>query len=297
VPFRPAGVTTNQHACNIAGYLASNVIKASLQSALDSYSGSKTIVQAFATIVGLIPAIGVVIDVLAGGVYVLYQALTSGTVSNYTDALADTKLWSDMTCAIYKAIAAEGHVTDGNYGAVLANVRAVTYIHPAVVAAIGDYVQALGARGTEQAQLAGALSTADCTSCGGWCHRWATGAGPLGASWYPYAAGWATFDGTVWHSVPLNGVTGWMYLQLDLHPADIIRSVDITTANVADVVDFMRFRDVSNNTLLSVGSGQWVGSITGASHLLISAQSPVAWTLSAAKITGDGADPFGGSNC
>jgi len=104
-------------------------------------------------------------------VYVLYQALTSGTVGNYTDALADTALWSDMTCAIYNAIAADGHVTDANYGTVLANVRAVTYVHPDVVAAIGDYVQALGARGMEQAQLVGALNAADCSGCNVWCHR------------------------------------------------------------------------------------------------------------------------------
>jgi len=126
--------------------------------------------------------------VIAGGVYVLYQALTGGTVSNYTDALSDTKLWSDMTCAIYAAIRADGHVTDGNYGAVLANVRAVTYAHPDVVSAIGDFVAAIGASGMEHAQQVGALNAADCSGCpaSGWCYVYA-GATINVPAWQPDA--------------------------------------------------------------------------------------------------------------
>ena len=311
VPYRPAGVTVNQGGCNIAGYLASDVIKASLQSALDSYSSSKTIVQAFATIVGLIPAIGVVIDVIAGGVYVLYQALTGGTVSNYTDALSDTKLWSDMTCAIYDAIRADGHVTDGNYGAVLANVRAVTYAHPDVVSAIGDFVAAIGASGMEHAQQVGALNAADCSGCAasGWCFRW-VGANINNPIWTPdpnigEGALEVTFGGGLAQSISVGGGQRLSLYKLWNSPAFLSTVRVVGTRGAAWDQGGYNGGSVQSGVGFALPNGQGAYDTTITINREASYIEVLSWTgasdapntISLVELRGTGAGPFGASNC
>src|ERR1035437_4694984 len=84
----PAGIgTTGQRACNIAGYLA-----------IDAINANKTVLG-FTALLWLIPGA----DIVAGigtALSQFYIALESGTLSDYTDALADPSLFSRLTCAI-----------------------------------------------------------------------------------------------------------------------------------------------------------------------------------------------------
>ena len=161
-----AGIGTSQRACNIAGYLANALIKTSIQKAIDAINGNQTLLGYGVLIIGAIPGAGMVIAGIADALYGMYESISSGALGDYTDALADETLWSEITCAIFNATAADGQVTDTNFPNIQANVAAITYAHGDVMATIEAYLAALGATGLEQLQATGALAAYDCSACG-----------------------------------------------------------------------------------------------------------------------------------
>ena len=160
------GVDTAQRSCNIAGYLANAVIKASIQKAIDSIQQNQTVLGYGVLIIGAIPGAGAIINLIAAGLDGLYSAIEGGTLTDYQDALEDSTLWSQMTCAIYNATSADGQVTDTNFPTIQANVAALSYAHAEVITTISDYLSAIGATGLQQLQGTGALAVYDCSSCG-----------------------------------------------------------------------------------------------------------------------------------
>src|ERR1035437_10567443 len=97
--FPPAAIgTTGQRACNIAGYLAVDVLKQSMQQAVDAINANKTVLG-FTALLWLIPGAEFVAGI-GTALSQFYIALESGTLSDYTDALADPSLFSRITCAI-----------------------------------------------------------------------------------------------------------------------------------------------------------------------------------------------------
>ena len=160
----PQGVTSGQNACNIAGYLTDLVIKGAINQAQTSAAADATLIDAGTLIIDAIPGVDLFgLAVTAAGQ--LYLAVQAGTLSDYTDAVADATLWSDIQCAIYNAISSDGQVTDGNFAAVVAAVRAVPYTHSGVITAIADYLEHMGAAAAESAQLLGGLYVGDCSAC------------------------------------------------------------------------------------------------------------------------------------
>jgi hypothetical protein len=162
--FGTAG--TAQRACNISGYLSNVLIKDSIQQAIDAINENKTLLGYGRAIVFAIPGAGVVINIIAQGLYALYGAIESGTLTDYADAVADPTLWSKITCAIYNATAADGQVTDTNFPAIVTNVAAVSYVHAGVITTIVEYVNNLGATGLENLQGTGAFAAYNCANCG-----------------------------------------------------------------------------------------------------------------------------------
>lgn len=157
--------TTGQRACNIAGYLAIDVIKQSMQQAVDAIGANRGVLG-FTALLWLIPgaeAVATIGTVLTQ----FYNALSGGTLGDYTDALADPSLFSRLTCAIYSAIEADGQVTEANYPTVLTNIAGVSYTHGDVISTIHDYVANLGYPGLAAIQGTGALADYDCTNCSG----------------------------------------------------------------------------------------------------------------------------------
>lgn len=171
VPPNPNGTTQPQHACNMAGYLASELLekaivhaitKAQTQAELANFAHDMIVEYAIQW-----PFVVDIINALNG----LFQEYIIGSISNFTDASTDPQLWSEVTCAIYRAIHADGQVTVGNYPAIVTNVCAVPYVHADVVSAICSYITAIGASNMIQAQALGALDVVDCTNCGNWCRE------------------------------------------------------------------------------------------------------------------------------
>lgn len=159
------GHTTAETACNVAGYLANAVIRESIQKAIDAINENLTVLGWGQLIIGLIPGAGLIINTLIKALNDLYQAMVSGTLSHYQDAINDPTLFGRIACAIYGCISSDGGVTQGNFSCVVTAVGAVSYTHSDVITAIVDYLNNLGADGLAAMQSSGALADYDCSGC------------------------------------------------------------------------------------------------------------------------------------
>src|SRR6185312_8473506 len=138
----PTGGTTGQRACNIAGYLAVDVLKQSMQQAVDAINANRGVLG-FTALLWLIPGAEAVATI-GTALTQFYNALSGGTLGDYTDALNDPSLFSRLACAIYSAIEPDGQVTEANFPTILSNIAGVSYTHSDVISTVHDYVAALG---------------------------------------------------------------------------------------------------------------------------------------------------------
>jgi hypothetical protein len=257
-PTPITGVSTDQQSCNIAGYLANAVIKASLQKAIDAISADQTVLGYGALIIDAIPGAGYIMATIANGLYGLFNAINGGTQSDYTDALADATLWSNMTCAIYSAIVADGGVTSDNFAAIQTNIAAISYAHGDVMTAIEQYVSALGAAGLQQLQGTGALAVYDCSSCG-------TGVSTGPASLPPRQAA-----GTVSITIPAGSATAGSLVTF----TEAFSAAPVVTLGV-DNPDLLA-------SVASVAAGSFLATITAAVDVLVATTATVTWTATQA---------------
>jgi hypothetical protein len=159
------GQTTAQLACNVAGYLAIDVIRAAIQQAVDAINFSKSVLQFGVGFIGFIPGAQIVAGMMFG-LYTIYNQIEAGTLSDYQIALNDSALFASITCNIYSAIEADGEITPANCGTVIANIAANPYTPSDVISTITDFLSNLGCDGMAALQAPGALADYDCTGCG-----------------------------------------------------------------------------------------------------------------------------------
>jgi hypothetical protein len=172
IPSDPQGVGTDQQACDISAYVATQVLEASVQHAVDQITAVSSLGTFYDGLVGLIPTFNDVTAVAVPAATNLWNDMLAGTLSHFTDALADGSLWSSIQCAIYNAIKAAGYFTAGNTATAIAAVSAVgfadTDVHDAVVAYLTD----LGFNALAAIQIQGSTWHGDCSLCTGWCYEW-----------------------------------------------------------------------------------------------------------------------------
>lgn len=154
-------------ACNIAGYLAIGIIKSSMQKAIDAIQASQTVLGYGMIILSAIPGGAGIFAFLIKALDGLYNAMVSGTLTHYQDAVSDATLFPKVACAIYTAISAQGMVTDANFPTLVSNVAAVSYTHADVITAIVNYLNDTGASGVQSIQAPGVMASYDCSGCGG----------------------------------------------------------------------------------------------------------------------------------
>jgi hypothetical protein len=143
--------------------------KAGVQTVVDGINNGQNHLDVATAIMALIPIEDILASSILGAGAILYHVINSGTLSDYSGALDNDALWSDVQCAIYKAIRGDGQVTAANYGGVLTNLAAITSSSSGVVTTIHDYFANIGANGAMQAQQVGSLYAGDCSSCSDWC--------------------------------------------------------------------------------------------------------------------------------
>lgn len=165
-PPNPQGASTSQEACNIATWLAQDIIQGALVSAIDSFDASISAGAAAAAVIALIPVFGpeiaLTIEAAVGITYLIY---TTGSIGDYRTASTDPTLAKDLQCAIYTEIIADGAVTADNYSAVAAAIHGIGYTPSDVQDAIDNFISSLGMNGLLAAQQLGGLTTGDCAGC------------------------------------------------------------------------------------------------------------------------------------
>ena len=311
-PGNPQDVSTAQQACNIAAYLAADVLQASMAQMVTNYNDAKNMVDSVVALFELIPGVDAIFGLFVGAGAILYNFYTAATIADFTDASTDPTLLAELKCAIYGAILADGQVDSSNFADVVTAIGAVSYAHAEVITALVDYVDGLGVTGLEQLQLLGSTYAGDCSTCSSppaWCYNF---------DFTQSDGGWVTDSGFgTW--VPMVGWTGQM--GAGFASLAIIRTftgVAITEISVtwtASNASGGAGRDVS---LVIVGGGTDVfGLGTGASYpapttenffptntydeieVRVESTNPAApgTTIPAIQIHGTGTNPFGASHC
>lgn len=300
VPPNPRMDPVNQHACNIAGFLAQDVLQQAVHTVQSGIADTKNQADMGISLINLVPGVGQVAAGFWNFLNTLFDGGNGPNKDHWDAAASDPVLLSRLTCAIYGAILDPGYVTVGNFESVGTAIGAVPYTYPDVIASIQTAWIELGLSNVQAAQTSGALADHDCTSCAAytWCYEWAAGKAPLGTDWQPNTPGSATFDGTKWNSVVDGGTPGKLYIRLSgLNTAAHYTTVHVDESGVTTSTDFLRFFAPDGSLVLSVDTGDWTGDVTGAASIVISANNSAPWSISGVTIHGPGTNPFGASNC
>lgn len=316
-PPNPQAATAARQACNIASYLASAFIKEAIQQAVTSINANETMLDFGTAALALIPGADIPFGLILGGLALTYTAINSGTLSDYSAALADSVLWSDLTCAIYNAIETVGYVDATNYAAMLTAIAGVSYVHAAVITTIHDFVSGIGLDGVKQIQKVGALNVANCYSCAvpTWCRTWDFTAGAYNTDWnyetgpagtYTAGVGYqsVTTNGydILWLASVRNGMSGVTKVRIQ---GSATASAS-TAANRAINDGFSQGGSPSAIGHFTLGTGaidETVNLTAGADHLGIvfdSQDTPATHlnTITTLTVWGTGACPFaGGTAC
>lgn len=223
-PGNPLGISAAQMACNIANWLAVEVLQGSMSSIATSLAASATLLETADSIFKLIASftgVGGLFFTVAG---ILIPAATAIGESALNSAATDATLREDLTCAIYTAISAAGKVTSGNVDAILTNINAISYGTPGIVGLLHDYVSNLGYNGLNAIQSEGALYGGSC---------------PCGPTPIPGGTGCAIFNGTddymttgfPFYPVPTAGqvtYTAWIYVTKPSGSGIVAAQFDLT---------------------------------------------------------------------
>jgi hypothetical protein len=311
-PPTPQGGTISEQACNIASYLAAEVLQVAMAQNVSSYNSALTLIDAVTALFDLVPGVDVVFGLAVTAGAVLYNYYTSASIGEFTTASTDATLLADMRCAIYEAIRADGYVTAANFGTLVANIGAISYVDADVITALVAFLNALGAVGLEAIQLNGSLYVGDCSTCADpprWCYHWdfTTDVGP-----------WGIFTGEDGVYVPGVGFqstvdTGAAAASIRIVPPD--PTIDTVT------VEFSRPSvDASSLSFAYpvVGGGGTPSIIDGAAFPLGTVQtvsvapgtydylwirifqndgSALPITITGVSLAGVGANPYGTTNC
>jgi hypothetical protein len=198
----PQGATTDQLACDIAGWYAAEIIQGAIRAA-DVQFGIANIEWQIATAVSsYLAQYGFVLtNGFVQAVHYIYEELNSGHLAHMQLAETDPNLHNLLTCAIYNAIKTDGKITAGNVSAVISNCCSISWVYPDVISTICNFLTNMGATGLTALQPIGALAVEDCSACQStWCVGY-TGS-VLSYYWSPQCgAGCGTFSASAWRSV------------------------------------------------------------------------------------------------
>jgi hypothetical protein len=183
VPPNPQGNPVDQQACNLAGFLASEVIQKAVQIAINDFNNNLKEAQFALDLMAGLSSVFPITFAVGQAAYDFYQWYTQVSIGQFTTAEADPVLWSDVTCAIYTAIKLDGYITASNLPTVISNICGIAYTPSVVIQAICSLVTSLGLGNLQAIQVFGAVEDVNCAHCvGGWCREWDFTAGTGGFS-------------------------------------------------------------------------------------------------------------------
>lgn len=171
-PPNPNGVANHDMACNLAGYIASEILHKVVSESIAAFNASVKEADAATTIMGTFSFAFPITALFVTGFDAFYKFFSAGTIADFQAADGDPSLWSALTCAIYDAITNDGFVTGANLSTVVSNICGLTYAHPDVVAALCAFAGGLGLANWQAMQVVGAINQVDCSGCGLHCFAW-----------------------------------------------------------------------------------------------------------------------------
>jgi hypothetical protein len=173
VPTLPDPGHPDQGACNLAGYLAADIIHAVVSQAVIKAAASTSQIDFVNAMLQLLSGRYPVLTAIGRALSTLYGEYVVANLADFTSADGDGALWSAVTCCIFDSIRTVGYVDGTNFAAIEACIRAIGYIHPVVITALGDFWHQLGLGNVQAAQVVGAFDVVDCTGCNlTWCYSW-----------------------------------------------------------------------------------------------------------------------------
>jgi hypothetical protein len=311
IPSPPTPQPPTVLGCNIAGYLAEEIIQLVCTKAVNGYNTSLTQLQ-FAqdildTIAYAFPLTAIALTVF----HDFYAYVTGATISDFTYASTDPVLWGDVACAIYSAIVGTGYITTGNLGNVISNICGIAYIHADVVTALCSFITNIGIENLRAMQNVAVLDNVDCSGCGTWCYTWDFSASDGGWT-NVYTGLYGTHTGGQWQATTSGGgnaliihktFTAATITQIEIWYGTLTvdttspREIQLGHAGPAVFTGFLG--TAANPPITNRAFG--VGSIVG-DELVINLESGpagnVSWgTVQRVTIRGVGTSPFGASNC
>jgi hypothetical protein len=310
-PANPGGRTTDQMACSIASYLTDQIITVAIQQAVDNFNNNRNLLQLGVDLALIIPEFQLV-GLFATAVSEFYGFYSSITISYFETALTDPTLFSDIRCAVYNAIAADGHLTLANFTTVLSNVCGISYVHSDVIDAICAFLTTMGFPYTNQlSQGAGLNPYDDCSDCGGtptWCYQWDFNVSP--GPWVQYVYGVWT-PGVGWVSSANSGQEG-VAIDFVLPTATFLTNADVsyTTSSVNGAAgrQYLAYLGGTNigtqlidgGTYLTPHQSAWVSMNLTIDRMIIRVSVPSTsdtCTIRWVRFYGTGLNPFGDNNC
>lgn len=306
---------TAQHACNIAGFLATKIIEVMMQKIV-TYVGTTTQQVAFG--IDVLSTIGFAFPITYAASLAFrdwYDNITGQILSEVSAASTDPTLWSDVTCAIYNGIATDGRVTASNFATVHTNLGAISYTYPWAIAAIYAFWNDIGLANVQAMQNVGALDEVDCSACtGNWCYY--TDFTLSNGGWAPvgsYGSFWTS--GVGWQSHAFDATHTAVYISFDMTLAHSITEMQVyLSTNQGATSGQPHYVGVSNNPGVSnvcqnnvpfniLGGFHWESAtLTCAGRYaiisLITASAGGGFvTVAGVQLRGTGPNPFGSDNC
>jgi len=316
VPPNPGADPHDQHACNLAGYLATKVIQETMVAAHTVIAASGTELQFGIDVMALIGYAFPITYAASLAFHDFYNYVVAQSLSEINTASTDPTLWSEVTCAIYAAIVTVGYVDSTNFTNVAANLNAISYVYGWVPISLHNYWLDLGLPNIQSQQAIGALDNVDCSACGlGWCYYqdfklglgfWSIRMGSV-APWGVWTAG----VGIVGSNEPAGPFPTILADVTISFPSQTLSSVGVAwdRPGVETDPDSWLILQASSSTVEqdflpnTTGSNQsWAFTPTHAADTAIvrvsqRASTGTAPTLLGITLRGTGPNPFGRSNC
>jgi len=314
-PPNPSGRTTDQMACSIAGYLTDQVITVAIQQAVDNFNNNRNLLQLGVDLALIIPEFQLV-GLFVTAVSELYSFYSSITISYFESALTDPTLFSDIRCAVYNAIAADGHLTLANFTTVLSNVCGISYVHSDVIDAICAFLTSAGFAYVNQlSQGAGLNPYDDCSDCGAsptWCYHWDFTSSDGGWAIYPtydgsYAAGIGWQSGTALRGYSELGL--WLAFAATQYITRFRVEIFFPAASGGGLrIFFVQNPNGTSIATQTISSSSCPGgcgydynpvnlTLTAAGILIRSVGSTAPMIVTEIDLNGTGINPFGPNNC
>lgn len=175
----------DQDSCNVAGFLAEEVIQKVLTSIITSRQEAKNrnaqVADAVEALIGVrfgrnIPGFGAIVGLVGDGVRQFVDAVANSDLSSLIAARDDSSLWSDVACAVYCAITPNRGISAGNMQAVLDAVGGVVYTpNQGIITEFVNFMEALQLEGLQAISYSGIYAVYDCSGCEcpdpAWCYE------------------------------------------------------------------------------------------------------------------------------